>query len=99
LNVVGGLRLQEPGGDLAIAAALASSVYDRTLPSEALFVGELGLGGEVRAVGQLERRLAEAAQLGLTIAYVPERGAPTRPTPLRVVPVARIQDLFQTLFR
>jgi DNA repair protein RadA/Sms len=99
LNVVGGLRLQEPGGDLAIAAALASSVYDRTLPAEALFVGELGLGGEVRAVGQLERRLAEAAQLGLTIAYVPERGAPTRPTPLRVVPVARIHDLFQTLFR
>ena len=49
VNVVGGVRLQEPAGDLAVAAALASSVYDRALPHDAVFVGEVGLGGEVRA--------------------------------------------------
>ena len=48
LNVVGGMQLQEPAGDLAVAAALASSVYDRALPRDAIFLGEVGLGGEVR---------------------------------------------------
>jgi DNA repair protein RadA/Sms len=98
LNVVGGLRLQEPSGDLAIAAALASSVYDRPLPPQAVFAGELGLGGEVRAIGQLERRLAEAAQLGLTTAYVAARGVPSRRMPLEVVGVATVGDLFRRLF-
>src|SRR6185295_20006677 len=70
LNVVGGVRLQEPAGDLAVAAALASSVYDRALPHDAVFVGEVGLGGEIRPVSQAERRLAEAAKMGMTTAYV-----------------------------
>src|SRR5690349_23247416 len=63
LNVVGGVQLREPSGDLAVAAALASSVFDRPLPHDAVFVGEVGLGGEVRAVSQVERRIAEAANL------------------------------------
>ena len=69
LNVVGGVRLQEPAGDLAVAAALASSVYDRALPRDAVFLGEVGLGGEIRPVSQAERRLAEAANMGMTTAY------------------------------
>ena len=56
--------LQEPAGDLAVAAALASSVYDRALPRDAVFIGEVGLGGEVRPVSQAERRIAEAAKHG-----------------------------------
>ncbi|HEX2721685.1 MAG TPA: DNA repair protein RadA, partial [Gemmatimonadaceae bacterium] len=64
LNVVGGVRLQEPAGDLAVAAALASSVYDKPLPRNAVFVGEVGLGGEIRPVSQQERRLVEAAKMG-----------------------------------
>jgi len=64
VNVVGGMRLQEPAGDLAVAAALASSVYDAPLPSDAVFAGEVGLGGEVRAVSQVERRIAEGFQEG-----------------------------------
>ena len=78
LNVVGGVRLQEPAGDLAVAAALASSVYDRALPHEAVFLGEVGLGGEIRPVSQAERRLAEAANMGMTVAYLAERGVPKR---------------------
>jgi DNA repair protein RadA/Sms len=99
LNVVGGVRLQEPAGDLAVAAALASSVYDRPLPHEAVFVGEVGLGGEIRPVSQAERRLAEAANMGMTVAYMAERGVPKRvPKGIRAVGVRTIADLFRLVF-
>ncbi len=99
LNVVGGVRLQEPAGDLAVAAALASSVYDRPLPHEAVFVGEVGLGGEIRPVSQAERRLAEAANMGMTTAYLAERAVPKRvPKGLRAVGVRTIADLFERVF-
>jgi DNA repair protein RadA/Sms len=97
VNVVGGLRLVEPGADLAIAAALASSVYDRSIPRDALLVGEVGLGGEVRSVSQLDRRLAEGARLGVNTAYVPERSMVRAPTGLRVGPVRDLAALFQRL--
>ena len=80
LNVVGGMRLQEPAGDLAVAAALASSVYDRALPPTRSFVGEVGLGGEIRTVSQAERRVAEAANMGIERVYLAERGMPKRVT-------------------
>jgi DNA repair protein RadA/Sms len=99
LNVVGGMRLQEPAGDLAVAVALASSVYDRPLPRDAVFVGEVGLGGEIRPVSQTERRLAEAAKMGMTTAYVAERGVPKRVTrDIRVVPARTIRELFERVF-
>jgi len=100
LNVVGGVRIVEPAGDLAVAAALASSVYDRTLPADAVFIGEVGLAGEVRGVSQAERRLLEAEKLGMTVAYVSERSVPKRaPKSLRVRGVADIGVLFRELFR
>ncbi len=99
LNVVGGVRLQEPAGDLAVAAALASSVYDRALAADAVFVGEVGLGGEIRPVSQVERRLAEAANMGLTSAYLAERSVPTRvPKGLRAIGVRTIGDMFERVF-
>ena len=99
LNVVGGVRLNEPVGDLAVAAALASSVYDRPLPADAVFLGEVGLGGEIRPVSQAERRLAEAAKMGMTVAYMAERGVPRRtPAGIRAVGVRTIADLFDRLF-
>jgi DNA repair protein RadA/Sms len=99
LNVVGGMRLQEPGGDLAVAAALASSVYDRALPVDAAFIGEVGLGGEVRAVSQVERRVSEAANMGLGRVYVAERGMPRRVSrEIELVGVGTIQDLLRRLF-
>jgi DNA repair protein RadA/Sms len=99
LNVVGGVRLQEPAGDLAVAAALASSVYDRALPHEAVFVGEVGLGGEIRPVSQAERRLAEAANMGMTAAYLSERPVPRRvPQELRAMGVRTIGELFERIF-
>jgi DNA repair protein RadA/Sms len=99
VNVVGGMRLQEPAGDLAVAAALASSVYDRALPRDAVFAGEVGLGGEVRAVSQAERRIAEAANLGMQRIYLAERGVPKRTSrDIEVVGVKTIADLFQRVF-
>jgi DNA repair protein RadA/Sms len=99
LNVVGGVRLQEPAGDLAVAAALASSVYDRPLPPNAVFLGEVGLGGEIRPVSQTERRVAEAAKMGMTTAFMAERGVPKRvPKGAHAVGVQTIHDLFTRLF-
>ena len=99
LNVVGGIRMQEPAGDLAVAAALASSVYDRPLPGDAIFLGEVGLGGEVRPISQTERRLAEAAKMGFTTAYLAERSVPNRGTrEIRAIGVRTIADVFERLF-
>ena len=64
LNVAGGLRLDEPAVDLGIALAIVSSFRDRQVARETVVVGELGLGGEVRPVSQIERRLSEAWKLG-----------------------------------
>jgi len=99
VNVVGGLRLVEPAGDLAVAVALASSVYERAVPADAVFIGELGLGGEVRAVGQMERRLAEAEQLGFSAAYIADRAAsgPRRGS-LRAHGVPDVAALLRRLF-
>ena len=99
LNVVGGVRLQEPAGDLAVAAALASSLYDTALPRDAVFVGEVGLGGEIRPVSQADRRIAEAANLGMRTVYLAERAVPKRGSrDVRVVGVRTVADLFARLF-
>jgi DNA repair protein RadA/Sms len=97
LNVVGGVRMQEPAGDLAVAAALASSVYDKATPSDAVFIGELGLGGEIRPVSQVERRIAEAKNMGMHRVFVSERSVP-RGSSNGVVPVRTVGDLFQRLW-
>src|SRR5207247_5038765 len=97
LNVVGGVRMQEPAGDLAVAAALASSLYDRPAPSDAVFIGELGLGGEIRPVSQVERRIAEASNMGMKRVFVSRRSAPRRAS-ADVVPLRTVADLVQQLF-
>jgi DNA repair protein RadA/Sms len=71
LNVVGGLRIEEPSADLAAALAIVSSVRDQPLPADLVAVGELGLSGELRGVGQLEQRLREASKLGFLRALAP----------------------------
>ena len=91
--------MQEPAGDLAVASALASSVYDRPVSSSAVFLGEVGLGGEIRPVSQAERRLGEAAKMGISIAYMAERGIPKKAARgIEVVGVRTVSDLFRQLF-
>jgi DNA repair protein RadA/Sms len=74
VNIAGGVKVVEPAIDLAIAMAIASAHLNRPLPAGTLAVGELGLGGEIRSVPQLEVRLREAARLGLGNAIVPHMG-------------------------
>ncbi len=73
LNVIGGLRLDEPCVDLAVALAMISSITDRIVPDDLIAIGELGLAGECRAVSDLEMRLKEASRLGFARAIIPYR--------------------------
>jgi DNA repair protein RadA/Sms len=92
VNVAGGIRLDEPAADLALAMALASSLRDRPLPPDRILVGEVGLGGEIRPVPQLSRRLAEAARLGFRSALVPRRGLDDAPSGLELLPVGTVGE-------
>jgi len=73
VNVVGGLKVSEPAADLAVATAIASSVRDQPVRADAVLIGEVGLNGELRAVGQMTARLREASKLGFKTAIVPRR--------------------------
>ncbi len=73
VNVVGGLRIDEPAADLAVAAAITSSMRDQPVRADTALIGEIGLSGELRMVGQIEARLREAASLGFKQAVVPRR--------------------------
>jgi len=101
VNVVGGLKVAETGVDLAIAAALASSLADRPLPADLVVFGEVGLGGEVRPVYGGEERLAEAATQGFKRAVVPAANAPRGrpPAGLNVTPVRTLAEALAALDR
>ena len=71
LNVIGGLRLDEPAVDLAVALAMMSSITDKIIPDNLIAIGEIGLAGELRSVSNLEQRLKEASRLGFTKAVIP----------------------------
>lgn len=75
LNVVGGLRLDEPAADLAVAAALVSSLVDRPVDEKAMVFGELGLAGEIRSVMNAEDRIREAVRLGFNKCIIPKQNA------------------------
>jgi DNA repair protein RadA/Sms len=95
VNVTNGVRLAERGSDLAVVAALLSSVHDRPAPFDALFLGEVGLGGEVRPVSGIERRLVEAERLGFRQAFVSARGKFN--SSFRTIPVSHVTELGQRL--
>ena len=80
-NVVGGLRIDEPAADLAVAAAMSSSLRDNPVRADTVLVGEIGLSGELRMVGQMNARLREAAKLGFKRAVVPKRLRRSEPWP------------------
>ena len=93
VNVVGGMNIDDPAADLALALALISSMRDIPVPDDAFAIGELGLSGEIRAASNLERRMKEAARLGLTRALVPKRNfRKTDKLPDGAVPLGSIFD-------
>lgn len=92
LNVAGGLRVAEPAADLAVAAALVSSLTDTPVPRRAVAFGEIGLSGEVRPVTQGEARLKEAAKLGFARALAPP-GDAAPAAAMERIEIARLRDL------
>jgi DNA repair protein RadA/Sms len=101
VNVVGGLRVNEPAADLAVAAAIASSVRDRPLPADLALIGEVGLSGELRAVPQMPARLREAAKLGFRRVVVPKRvrSDDILPEGMQVVPVRSAGEALATVLK
>jgi DNA repair protein RadA/Sms len=98
LNVVGGLRVDEPAADLSAALAIISSVRDHPLPVDLVAVGEVGLSGELRSVPQLEPRLREASKLGFMQALVPRAASlPRELGGLKLVPVATLREAARIL--
>ena len=99
LNVVGGLRVDDPACDLAVAVAIVSSFLDRAVPADTLLLGEVGLTGELRQVNQLERRLKAAAQMGFTRALVPKQKKSLSIKQMEVVECTFIGDVINGLWR
>lgn len=99
LNVVGGLRVDDPACDLAAAVAIVSSFLDRAVPADTLLLGEVGLTGELRQVNQLERRLKAAAQMGFTRALVPKQKKSLSIKQMEVVECTFIGDVINGLWR
>ncbi len=96
LNVVGGLRLTEPAADLACIAALISAMLNVPLPADAVFFGEIGLSGMVRAVAHTDARLKEASKHGFSTAYLAQGGKYATP-PLELCPLDSVLALAQML--
>ena len=94
LNVAGGLRINEPAADLAVAAALVSSLMEVPVPREAVLFGEISLSGEVRPVAQAELRMKEAAKLGFTRALAPATPK-QRKSPLTIGEISRLPELVE----
>ena len=97
LNVIGGLKLDEPASDLSVAMALISSMTDRIIPDSLIAIGELGLAGECRAVSNLEQRVKEAARLGFTHAIVPYRNIEKRPLTCAGIEIVPVRGVYEVL--
>ncbi len=93
VNVTGGLKIGEPAADLGIALAIASSARDVPVDPNLVVVGEVGLSGELRAVSQLERRVAEAARLGFERCLVPKAGTGiSKPKKIELISVSTLRE-------
>ena len=97
LNVIGGLRIDEPGSDLPVAIAIASSFRDVSVADDLTAIGELGLTGETRVVSNLELRLAEVARLGFTKCIIPRHGTESLSAPksLQLLRVRNIREAIE----
>lgn len=99
INVIGGLRLDEPGADLPVLLALASSYRDKNVPEDLVAIGEVGLTGEIRSVSHMSQRLAEAARLGFRTCIIPKGSGQKLEIPegLTVYRVRNIREAIETV--
>ena len=100
VNAVGGVKITEPGADLAVLLAIVSSLKNRPLPKKTIVFGEVGLAGEVRPVQRGQERLKEAAKLGFTQAIIPKANKPKHPVPgIEVILVERLKDAVTNILK
>jgi DNA repair protein RadA/Sms len=99
VSVVGGIEINEPAADLAVAAAIASSFRNRALPAHTVVFGEIGLGGEVRRVSQAELRVKEAASMGFDRCVLPVRNQPEGLSGLTMVGVRSVGDALEQILQ
>jgi len=98
INAVGGVKITEPGADLAVLLAIVSSLRNRPLPEKIVVFGEVGLAGEVRPVQRGQERLKEAAKLGFAQAIVPKANAPKQKIAgIEVIAVERLEEAVSRL--
>jgi DNA repair protein RadA/Sms len=101
VNVAGGVRIDEPAADLGMAVAIASSLKDQPVDPAAVVIGEVGLGGEIRSIHQIDKRLSEAGTLGFKRVVLPRtnrRGA-RPPDSLELIEVETIDQAIDALLR
>ena len=100
VNLVGGLKIQDPAADLSIISAVASSNRDNIVSENTVLIGEVGLTGEVRSVSRIDQRLQEAAALGFTHAVIPKGNMKNskKPKGLNIHGVGTVQEAFKYLF-
>ena len=100
LNMAGGLKVQDPAIDMAVVAAIMSSNFDISVSRKTVFIGEVGLSGEIRTVTRIEHRVAEAEKLGFECAVIPKgnlKGVCGKLS-IKLVEVGKIEDLMRFLF-
>lgn len=101
LNVAGGLRVDDPALDLAVCASLVSSYEDHPVPGDMCFAGEVGLGGEIRAVHRIENRIAEAEKLGfkkIMVSKYAVKGLDLTKFKIQILQVSKMEEVYQRMF-
>ena len=100
INLVGGLKVDDPAADLSILCAIASSFMDKPIDENIVFMGEIGLAGEVRSISRLGRRLSEVIALGFSGAVVPAASMNNKikKSKLKIYPITSVRQAFDILF-
>ena len=96
INVIGGLRLDEPGADLPVVLAVASSYRDQAIDSGLVAIGEVGLTGEIRSVSNMNQRLSEVARLGFSKCIIPRNGSEKLDIPAGLT-VYRVRNICEAI--
>ena len=102
INVAGGMKINDPASDLATMAAVLSSNFDMPIEGRVAMTGEVGLSGEIRPVGRIEQRIAEAEKLGFHTMLIPKGNSKSlsfQPKHMRIIPVNKVEDAFRILFK
>jgi DNA repair protein RadA/Sms len=99
INIAGGLRVEDPGIDLGVIAAIVSSYQNMPVDNKIAFIGEVGLSGEIRAVSRIEQRIGEAEKLGFTTVYISKfNKMPKQKLGITIVEVSKLEEMLNYLF-